>query len=113
MRTNSVNINRQFFQEIGSFSKVDFVLSGKKAEHFKQLRTDLGTLPRDFFSFGEAVNDGGQVGGYSSDINFNCRGFLWQRGVMTDLNTLIPAGSPLFLFDILSINSHAQIAATP
>ena len=28
---------------------------------------------------------------------------------MTDLNTLIPVGSPFFLFDALSINSRRQI----
>jgi probable HAF family extracellular repeat protein len=70
---------------------------------------DLGTLPGDFFSFGEAINDVGQVGGQSCDADFNCRAFVWQNGVMTDLNTLIPSDSPLFLVDVLSINSRGQL----
>ncbi len=38
--------------------------------------------------------------------------FLWQNGVMTDLNTLIPADSPLFVLgtDIAGINSRGEIA---
>ena len=41
----------------------------------------------------------------------NGRAFLWQNGVMTDLNTLIPAGSPLFLIEATgTINSRGQIA---
>jgi probable HAF family extracellular repeat protein len=75
----------------------------------KGVMTDLGTLPGDFASFGEAINEVGEVGGYSCDINFNCRAFLWQNGVMTDANALIPVSSPLFLLDVLSINSRGEI----
>jgi probable HAF family extracellular repeat protein len=75
----------------------------------KGVMIDLGTLPGDFASFGEAINDVGEVGGFSCDINFNCRAFLWQGHGMTDLNTLIPVGSPLFLLDVLSINSRGEI----
>jgi len=50
------------------------------------------------------------VGG-SLDINGNERAFLWQNGVMTDLNTLIPADSPMFLLEAQGrINSRGQIA---
>jgi hypothetical protein len=38
------------------------------------------------------------------------RGRTWQNGVMTDLNTLIPAASPLFLLFATAINSHGEIA---
>ena len=58
---------------------------------------DLGTLPGDSFSFGNSINNLGQIVGYSCDANYNCRAFLWQNGSMVDLNTLIPAGSSLFL----------------
>ncbi len=37
-----------------------------------------------------------------------CLPFLWQNGVMTDLNTLIPAGSPLFLLVAVDINSRGE-----
>jgi hypothetical protein len=40
----------------------------------------------------------------------NVRALLRQNGVMTDLNTLIPSSSPLFLIEGFSINSRGQIA---
>jgi probable HAF family extracellular repeat protein len=74
---------------------------------------DLGTLPADFFSTADGINDLGQVVGASCDINFNCRAFLWENGVMTDLNTLIPAGSSLYLVDATgTINNAGEIAGS-
>ena len=55
------------------------------------------------------INDSGQVVGPSIDPSGNPRPFLWQHGVMTDLNKLSP-GSPLFLLFATGINSHGQIA---
>jgi len=75
--------------------------------------TDLGTLPAYPNSIAEGINDEGQVAGGASDEPFlggNCSAFLWQDGVMTDLNTLIPSGSPLFLWYATGINSRGQIA---
>ncbi len=72
--------------------------------------TDLGTLPGDVSSFADGINSKGQVVGFSADAS-GIRAFLWQNGgVMTDLNTLIPAGSPLFLLAALNINSGGEIA---
>jgi probable HAF family extracellular repeat protein len=73
------------------------------------MMTDLGTLPGYFSSDVDAINDRGQIAGQSCDINFNCSVVLVENGVMTDLNTFIPAGSPLFLFGSGDINSHGQI----
>jgi len=70
---------------------------------------DLGTLPGDSASTANSINDHGQVAIQSCDANFNCRAAIWQDGVMTDLNTLIPADSPLFLLFANSINSRGQI----
>jgi probable HAF family extracellular repeat protein len=70
---------------------------------------DLGTLPGDVASAGLGINDEGQVVGISNDANGNPRAFLWQNGVMTDLNTLIPADSPLFLLGAFVINSRGEI----
>ena len=75
--------------------------------------TDLGTLPGYPNSIAEGINDEGQVVGGASDQPFlggNSSAFLWQDGVMTDLNTLIPPGSPLFLWYATGINSRGQIA---
>ena len=40
---------------------------------------------------------------------FNPRAYLWTNGAMTDLNTLIPAGSPLSLLTACSITSRGEI----
>jgi probable HAF family extracellular repeat protein len=69
----------------------------------------LGTLPGDVTSAANAINDKGQVPGQSCDANGNCRGFLWQDGVMMDLNTLVPANSTLDFPDPVGINSRGQI----
>jgi probable HAF family extracellular repeat protein len=39
----------------------------------------------------------GQIVGSSCDVNYNCRGFLWEKGKMYDLNTLIPSNPNLSL----------------
>ena len=71
---------------------------------------DLGTLERDFASAGLAINDEGNVVGASFDAEFNSRAFLWRKGVMTDLNTLIPANSPFVsLLFAHGINSRGEI----
>jgi probable HAF family extracellular repeat protein len=72
---------------------------------------DLGTLPGDVASSGDGINNKGQVVGGSCDQDGNCRAYLWQNGVMTDLNTLIPANSPLYLIEATgTINDRGQIA---
>ncbi len=70
---------------------------------------DLGTLPGDFSSGGEAINDAGLVGGFSCHRRGPCRAFLWQNGSMTDLNMLLVPGSTLFLVDVNSINSAGEL----
>jgi len=50
------------------------------------------------------------VGG-SWDALGNERAYLWQNGVMTDLNTLIPPDSPFYLIEATgTINDLGQIA---
>jgi probable HAF family extracellular repeat protein len=70
---------------------------------------DLGTLTGGVNSLANAINDEGDVVGVSLDANFNPRAFLWENGTMTDLNTLIPANSPLLLMLACGINSSGQI----
>jgi probable HAF family extracellular repeat protein len=48
--------------------------------------TDLGTLPGDSFAQANAINDRGQVVGWSSGET--TRAFLWEHGVMSELPTL-------------------------
>ncbi len=74
--------------------------------------TDLGVLPGDVLSSAQDINARGQVVGLSCDKNFNCRAFLWDHGVMMDLNSLIPPGSPLYLTQGSGINDRGEIAGT-
>jgi probable HAF family extracellular repeat protein len=70
---------------------------------------DLGTLPGDVQSGGLEINDRGEVVGASIDEMGNARAFLWRKGVMTDLNTMIPENSPLYLLLPAMINSRGEI----
>lgn len=53
---------------------------------------DLGTLPGDTRSQALGINDRGQVVGLSHGGTAGYRAFLWENGVMTDLNTLVAPG---------------------
>jgi probable HAF family extracellular repeat protein len=74
---------------------------------------DLSTLLGDQLSAALGVNDRGDVVGISLGISpngsVNPRAFFWRNGTMTDLNTLIPAGSPLLLIQACSINSRGEL----
>jgi probable HAF family extracellular repeat protein len=72
-------------------------------------RRDLGVLPGGVNSLGLGINDAGVVTGASLDAGFNPTAFIWQNGVITGLNSLIPADSPLLLETACSINSSGQI----
>lgn len=73
---------------------------------------DLGTLPGDVYSNAESINNLGEIVGRSADADFNGRPFVWRNGVMTDLNTLIPADSPLYLLNATSNNDWGQIVGS-
>jgi probable HAF family extracellular repeat protein len=68
---------------------------------------DLGTLSGDVISLAFGINDHGQVVGQSIGAG-GSRAFLFQDGVMTDLNTLTPKGSP-FLIYANDINDRGEI----
>ena len=70
---------------------------------------DLGTLTGDVNSVALGINDSGEIVGLSLDANFDPHPYLWQDGVMTGLNSLIPANSPLSLLLACSINSSGEI----
>jgi probable HAF family extracellular repeat protein len=71
---------------------------------------DLGTLPGDVLSLSSGMNNKGQIVGQSCDVNGKCSAFLWESGVMTDLNKLIPSGSSLSLIYGADINDRGEIA---
>jgi probable HAF family extracellular repeat protein len=70
--------------------------------------TDLGTLSGDSFSIAWGINEQGQVVGQSINANGSSRAFVWQDGVMTDLNTLVAQGS-LSLVYANDINDSGEI----
>jgi len=74
---------------------------------------DLGVLPGDLVGAGLSINNSNQVVGASvsapGPATGNPRAYLWEQGVMTDLNTLIPADSPLYLLTAFDINDAGAI----
>jgi probable HAF family extracellular repeat protein len=70
---------------------------------------DVGTLPGDVNSLAVGINDAGDVVGGSLDADFNPRAFFLRDGTMSDLNTLIPADSTLYLLFGCSINASGEI----
>lgn len=71
--------------------------------------TDLGTLAGDSVSAAIGINNWGQITGVSIDDSGNLRAFLWQNGVMMDMNDLIPADSSLYLLHGFGINDLGQV----
>jgi probable HAF family extracellular repeat protein len=72
--------------------------------------TVLGTLGQHA-SQATGINNLGQVVGSTFDSSPGWSGgFIWQNHVMTDLNTLIPADSNLFIINASNINERGQIS---
>ena len=69
----------------------------------------LGKLPGDIRAEALGVNDKNQVVGLSRGGPHVFRAFLWQNGVMTDLNCLTGPGSPFLLF-ANDINDRSEIS---
>src|SRR5205085_9998642 len=70
---------------------------------------DLQTLPGDEISSAVAINDSDQITGISVAADAVARAFVWQNGVMTDLNDLVRPTS-LHLLLGTAINADGQIA---
>jgi probable HAF family extracellular repeat protein len=75
---------------------------------------DLGTLPGDNISAGLGMNNLGDVVGASIAGPDPLRGapkaVIWHNGTITDLNTLVPADTSLFLLTAFTINDAGQVA---
>jgi probable HAF family extracellular repeat protein len=70
---------------------------------------DLGTLPGDAVSQALGINERRQVVGLSCTTGFaSCRAFLWEDGVMRDLNELAP-GYPGHLVFANDINDWGHV----
>jgi probable HAF family extracellular repeat protein len=71
--------------------------------------TDLKTLPGDFFSEAFAINSHGQVVGVSFGGANGSHAFIYENGVMKDLNDLVGPGFPDILRSAQDINDAGQI----
>lgn len=71
--------------------------------------TDLGTFGGTY-SYAYGINDSGQVVGYAYTSNNSAQpAFLYSNGRMTDLNSLLPAGSGWTLTSARAINNAGDI----
>src|SRR5262245_11877947 len=73
---------------------------------------DLGTLPipTHVFSSANGINERGQIVGTSCDADFiDCRAFLWEDGVMTDVNDRRSPTSADILINGQDINDSGVI----
>jgi probable HAF family extracellular repeat protein len=79
------------------------------------LMSGLGGLPGGSMKYGVAydVNDSRQVVGTSSAPDFEVHAFLWQDGVMYDLNDLVDSAPAelLYLSTATAINNAGHISA--
>ena len=79
---------------------------GQACIYYNGLITFLGTLGGG--SNAIAINDSGVVVGHS-DVAGEERPFLWESGVMIDLNTLLEPNSGWLLTSVRGINNNRQI----
>jgi probable HAF family extracellular repeat protein len=75
--------------------------------------TNVGSLEGSF-TRAEDINSLGQVAGYArtADKGFVIHAFLWENGVIVDLNDAIPAESRWTVQEGRAINERGQIAAS-
>jgi probable HAF family extracellular repeat protein len=70
----------------------------------------LGFLPGDVHSEAYGINEKRQVVGLSCDVNGACRAFIWDNGMMKDLNDLKSASYTSKLEQARDINEAGEIA---
>ncbi|MEP6603975.1 MAG: hypothetical protein ABJB69_08515 [Spartobacteria bacterium] len=71
----------------------------------------LGALPGHVHSEAYGINERRQVVGVSCDADFvDCRAFIWENGVMKDMNDLKPASYTARLQQAKDINEAGEIA---
>jgi probable HAF family extracellular repeat protein len=79
--------------------------------HQDGVMTSLGTLAATGFrdSVANAINERGQVVGHSETGTRVIHAFVWENGVMTDLNSLVTLPTGWVLSDAIDINDNGDI----
>jgi probable HAF family extracellular repeat protein len=70
--------------------------------------TDLGTLGGTQ-SYGNHINNAGQVAGWAYNASEAMTAVVWDHGVITNVNTLLPPGSGWSLLNAIDINANGWI----
>jgi probable HAF family extracellular repeat protein len=73
---------------------------------------DLGAVPGEICGFAYGINNKTQVVGSNGQCHGGIDAFLWERGVIHNLNDLIPTDSPLHLVFANFINDRGEIIGT-
>jgi probable HAF family extracellular repeat protein len=108
---NAINSSGQIVGNAGDPSSADGL--GQHAILWSNgTATDLGTLPGDSFADATSINDSGVIVGDSyADSSKSQIGhaFVYENGVMTDLNSLLPANSGYVLNTATEIDNADEI----
>lgn len=72
--------------------------------------TEIGRLPGDSTSQALGINIWGQVVGFSTGGAAGSRGFLYQNGVLTNINDLLEPGFPDSILSVSHINDLGVIS---
>jgi probable HAF family extracellular repeat protein len=63
-------------------------------------------------SYATGINTSGRVvGAFATTSSSNFHAFLYSKGTLTDLNSLLPAGSGITLYSAVGINDKGQVLA--
>ncbi|HEY2468263.1 MAG TPA: hypothetical protein VGI45_10570 [Terracidiphilus sp.] len=101
--------NNDLDQIVGAVGSPDGTLYGAVWQN--GTLTSFRPFPGDSFAIASGINNRGQVVGSTFDSHLNwAHAFIYQDGVMTDLNTLF-ASSNLFATMANKINERGQISA--
>ena len=75
--------------------------------------TNLGTLPGTTFARARGINDQNRIAGYCHNAGLvDLAPFIWQDGLMTNINDLLPSDSQLTVYLAQGINNAGQIAGS-